>query len=473
MKMYVHIFSVAAFLWTAFLPSLIQAESAREINSLKVKIDALIPVDQIDGTAILAVDLHSGKALYDLNADLPLKPASVMKLITSHSAITRLGSDFTWKTKVTIGGINAGRARFISIRGSGDPSLTSETLWQLARQIYKSGVRQVDSIILADAAYIDHRPRSGARAYESGASALELNYNSVAFEICPTTPGHPARTITDPWEIETSLSGKVMTVKSQGDPVAVEDRSSCDKTSCRLAFELGGTVASDSPCILTYRSVENPAEYFGRVLIKFMKSLGITGAYKLHFNSMISEDSSAISFEHSSQPLSQILNGLNNFSVNVTADQLVYAIGSNDNGELSFRDGLERIASDLNRLGIESGAHQVLDGSGLSHDNRLTASAIIKVLSHQYDNAEQGIEYLASLSRWGHTGTLQKRGKLPFGVTVRGKTGSLDGVSAIAGYLFRPERAPIAFAIMENRVASKAKAVDIEDKIIEYLALSQ
>lgn len=447
-----------------------RAERKGSAESLQTSVDALLDPKQLDATSIVVVNLDTGREMYELNGDLPLKPASVMKLVTSNSALEHLGGDYSWKTQVGINDLLKGKAKSVVIRGSGDPSLTTETLWQLTRQIYKAGVREIDSLILDDSAFVDQWNRSGGRAYESGPSALAFNFNSMGFSVCPTANGKPATVVTDPWEIETSLVGRAMTVKKQGDPVAVEDRSICNEQGCRLAFEVGGTVASDSPCIDLFRSLENPKDYIGRVMVKLLRNLGIGGALKLQYKAVTSDPD--IAFEHSSIPLRQVLVGLNNFSTNVTANQIVYAIGAGDDKTLSFKDGLKRMTKDIESLGVDGEQIKIIDGSGLSHDNRLSSRTVVKILEKQHKNIESGIEFQASLSIWGQSGTLKKRSKLPEGVVVRGKTGSLDFVSAVAGYIFRDKKAPLAFAILQNRVASKAEAVDIEDRIIDRVALS-
>lgn len=429
----------------------------------------LISASSLPDTAVFVQDLVTGKTLHELNSELPLKPASVMKLATTHAALQRLGADFTWRTQVALHGVASGKVKNLSVRGSGDPSLTIESLWLLARRIYKAGVRSVDSVILDDSAFSGVRERSGARAYEGGSSALAFNFNSLGFEVCPTSPGKDALISSDPWEMAVSLSGQVKTTLRQGDPVSIEDRSSCDDRGCRMAFELGGTIALDSPCVLIFRSVDNLREYFGRVLTGFLRELGIKGDMQLRFQRAPAEVDVAI--PHSSRPLHEVLTGLNNFSTNVTAEQIVYALGCNDSGEgCSHTQGVSRIRQALLALGARPEQVQIVDGSGLSHENRLSARVIAKILEEQYKNQNQGIEFQSSLSVWGRSGTLKKRQPLPGQVYVRGKTGSLDGVSSLAGYLYRPGRNPLAFVVLQNRVASKAKAVDIEDAVIELIS---
>lgn len=434
-------------------------------------VEKMIEPEAIPGTAVLVRDLITGRTLYQLNSSLPLKPASVLKLATTNAALTRLGADFAWQTQISLHDFSRGEARIVSVRGSGDPAMTSETLWLLARRIYKAGVRSIGSLVLDDSAFIDRRVRSGSRAYEGGSSALAFNFNSIGFDVCPGTLGKHAFVTADPWELPLEISGEVKTVVRQGEPVLIEDRSSCDEKGCRIAFELGGTIEHDSTCVVTYRSIDDPREYFGKVLVGLLKQLGIKGEMKLRFQTAPADSTTSI--PHVSRPLRDVLVGLNNFSTNVTAEQLVYAIGRSEDGLLmSYRQGLERIRESLLDLDVSPEQVNVVDGSGLSHDNRLSAAAILKILEKQYKNQDFGVEFQSSLSVWGRSGTLKKRQPLPENVYIRGKTGSLDGVSSLAGYLFRQGRHPLAIAVLQNRVASKAKAVDIEDSLVDVISHS-
>jgi serine-type D-Ala-D-Ala carboxypeptidase/endopeptidase (penicillin-binding protein 4) len=445
-----------------------QSKRSRSRQQLSSALEVLIEPSQVATTALLVRDLANGETVFDLNGDLPLKPASVLKLATSATALNQLGADFTWKTEVGIHGLTQGKAQLIAIRGVGDPSLTIESLWMLARRLRKAGVESVESIVLDESAFLDQKQRVGARAYEGGSSALAFNFNSVGLEICPSQAGKSALVTVDPIEAGTVIQGRVITAQKEREALKIEDLSACQESECTLSFKVAGSIAADAVCLQEYRSVERPAEYFGKVLRQLLRQLGVGGAQRIIFRSAPANPN--LSFVQASKSLREVLVGLNNFSTNVTAEQLVYAVG-NRQGSYSTQWGLERIASYLNSLDIPAGQMQLVDGSGLSHENRLSASAIVRILEHQFQAPESSIEFQGSLSIWGRSGTLKKRRPLPDGIVIRGKTGSLDGVSSLAGYIYRAGRSPLAFAMLQNRVASKAKAVDIEDEVVEYLAL--
>jgi len=465
------LFTIACLASSVFFLSNVLAQQSKKSSSrqhLSQALEVLIEPSQVASTALVARDLGSAETIFDLNGGLPLKPASVLKLATSATALNQLGAEFVWKTEIGISGLSHGKAQVVSIRGVGDPSLTIESLWVLARRIRKAGVESIESIVLDESAFLDQKGRVGARAYEGGSSALAFNFNSVGLEICPSQVGKDATVIIDPSEAGALIEGRVATASKEREPLDIQDLSACQESSCNLIFKVSGSIARDAVCLQEYRSVERPAEYLAKVLRQLLRQLSVSGAQRIIFRAVPSSPN--LSFSHASKSLRDVLVGLNNFSTNVTAEQLVFAIGSQQES-YSAKLGLERISSYLRGLGVQSGQMQIVDGSGLSHENRLSAGAIVRVLEAQYQQPDSSVEFQGSLSIWGRSGTLKKRRPLPEGVLIRGKTGSLDGVSSLAGYIYRKGRAPIAFAILQNRVASKAKAVDIEDEAVEYLAL--
>lgn len=467
----IHTKRLYPLLWGLFTVSFLPFyyAAAQPANQrLSAAIEALIEPSQFDSTAIVARNLKSAEVLVDLNGSLPLKPASVLKLSTSSTALNQLGAEHVWKTEVGISGLQKGSARVVSIRGVGDPSLTIESLWMLARRIRKAGVDKIDTLVLDESAFIEQKARVGSRAYEGGSSALAFNFNSIGLEICPTQAGKSAQVVIDPPESGAIVEGQVITALKPRTPLDIEERSECDGPTCVLRFKVSGSLASDATCLQEYRSVERPADYLAQVLQRLLRQLGVGGNQRILYQTAPSNPT--ISFVHASKSLREVLVGLNNFSTNVTAEQLVFSIGESD-GRYSASLGRERIENYLISLGIPRAQMQILDGSGLSHNNRLSAQAVVRILEHQYQDPETATEFQGSLSIWGRSGTLKKRRPLPEGIVVRGKTGSLDGVSSLAGYMYRKGKSPIAFAIIQNRVASKAKAVDIEDEALEYLAL--
>jgi D-alanyl-D-alanine carboxypeptidase/D-alanyl-D-alanine-endopeptidase (penicillin-binding protein 4) len=175
-------------------------------------------------------------------------------------------------------------------------------------------------------------------------------------------------------------------------------------------------------------------------------------------------------YEHASKPLVDIVRDLNHFSNNFIAEQLLLALGEVPGGGRDRQVGLDRLSRYLVDLGVPSEQVSLADASGLSHTNRLTPRSIVTVLRRMARSVEVGPEFEISLSVSGRNGTLRRRyfggGESP---TVRAKTGTLDGVSSLAGYLSGRSGKRYAFAIIGNDLASKARALKLEERLVETL----
>jgi D-alanyl-D-alanine carboxypeptidase/D-alanyl-D-alanine-endopeptidase (penicillin-binding protein 4) len=416
-------------------------------------------------SAVYAKDLVSGKTLVAFNQDLPLKPASVQKLALSAAALEFLGPEYRWRTPVYLEGVRGGRAQVLSVVGTGDPSLTTESLWMMARAIKKQGISSIDRIVLDDSGYIETRARTGTNAYQGRPTALALNYNAFAIEVCPTIAGDVPRVLIDPLEYRLPFQNRAKTYRRSDAPLTIDEDEGCGSDKCAQRFSITGSVAEGGPCASEYRSVAHIREYFAQVFTAFLRQLGIGGTMAIEYAPV--KAGITPTFFHQSDTLVEVLTGLNRFSTNVTADQVVYALGR-EREMSSYSRGMDRIRQYVKSFSFDP-AVSLHDGSGLSHDNRLTAESIVAILDRQYTRTDIAAEFMSTLSVWGRSGTLKSRRAVRSSVTIRGKTGSLDGVSTLAGYILRDRKPPIAFAILQNRVASKQKAIDIESQVIARL----
>lgn len=423
---------------------------------------------------ISVIDGDSGEVLVDLNSEQPLKPASVMKVITSAVALEELGPEFKFRTQFFQDG------KTLRVVGGGDPSFVTETAITVARQVVGRGMGEIDQIFLDRGNFVDERRRVGGRAYEAGSSALSVNFNSQAFLVCPVDGKKVANVVLDPPNSRVKLSGSVKQVS--GDEVQVKITPQVGSEG----YEISGSIGRKADCQTIYRSVEDPASLFGEVLLSSLRVVGAT--VKRGFvvaTGISSSKGSELLFEHRSRPLRQILWDLNQFSNNFIAEQLVYALGCDDESLCSRERGLAKLSDFVSGLRLPSGdvrlsedERRISDGSGLSHDNRISARAITAVLLRTLNNPIYGVEFEASLSVGGRSGTLRERG-FTDGAVVRAKTGTLDGVVGLAGS-FQTEKASngdegktghgrIIFAILQNGVKEVESAHLLEKRLVQDL----
>jgi D-alanyl-D-alanine carboxypeptidase/D-alanyl-D-alanine-endopeptidase (penicillin-binding protein 4) len=150
----------------------------------------------------------------------------------------------------------------------------------------------------------------------------------------------------------------------------------------------------------------------------------------------------------------------------------LFALGLTEQGTFSRERGLERLKKFLRSMGFRDEDFSIQDASGLSHQNRITARIVMALLRRGLENQSVAPEFEASLAVAQRSGTLRRRPLDPSGVVVRGKTGTLNGVSSIAGYVVGKSGRKFAFVILQNEIASVERAHRMEDEIVAILARS-
>jgi len=468
----------------SFLPiSYAEGETAKPFRELQAQLGSLVSKHPYKNTAISIVDVATGETVYSHREAVALKPASILKILTSLAVLDRLGADYRFETFALAGGLNEGKVQNLYIKGGGDPSFTTESMWVMARAIKRRGVSQIGDIVLDEgvlgaggASAIAaggtlsesggqgtvlpaSARRSGQRAYEAGASALALNFNSIAFEVCPGQAGQPALITPDPWEVDIKVTGAIATRAGGSSTFQLDEVSS---GASGISYRAGGHIAPNRPCAVVYRSIKDPAAYFGQTLAAFLKHVGVE--VKGSIRKGLTPENAVQLYRHESKPFSFILHDLNNYSSNFIAQQLLLALGS-----FSYEMGILSLENYLNRFGLNESKFHIEDASGLSHSNRLSAHAVTRLLYEGQKYEELRAEFENSLSVPGRNGTLKSRRISVPGATLRAKTGTLTGVSSLAGYASNRIGRKFAFTIIQNDAGSKDVAVRFEDSIVKIL----
>lgn len=448
-------FSLAIIL---FLFGLVGTTCCADSTSAYKSIEELIKKEK--GTISVSVRaLDSGDEVIALGSKEARKPASIQKIATSLAALEILGPEFQYRTPF----FYDSKTRDLSIIGKGDPSITLEQGWLIARELRLRGVRSVHSLVLDGTRFGDLPKPTGPRAYEAAPQALSFNFNSVSFFICPGPLGKAAEVTADPWEAAIKVIGEIKTNKGEDNPTIEPVESGTSS----FTYRLGGGIPIGVPCRRMYRSIDDPLRYFAKVFQEFLRQTGITVNGEVVLR-RINEDQSPI-YVHLSKPLPLILQDLNQFSNNFIAEQILYTLGSDQEGGFSREVGLTRLGNFLEKMGINREQFSLEDGSGLSHANRMSASGVTLLLAKADKSDAISVEFEGSLSVSERSGTLKKRSFSIGGYPLRGKTGSLDGVSSLAGYFKGKSGRRFAFSIIHNDATSRDESLLVEEKIVETL----
>jgi D-alanyl-D-alanine carboxypeptidase/D-alanyl-D-alanine-endopeptidase (penicillin-binding protein 4) len=429
-----------------FASPVFSSQNSTETNSQQTigkRIDHILKDRCLKDTKIgvKIVSLKTGEIAYEKNSNEFFIPASNIKLVTSAAALSRLKPDYRFKTIVSHDGtreegIIQGN---VYIKGYGDPKLVTEELLMIVRGIRSSGIELISGDIVADDSFFDNerigngwKIENNSRAYNAKIGALSLNFNTINGCVKPgeNHKDKPAVITNPPTNFVEVINRAVTKRRGIGNAITIDriEEGGGDK------IIIQGEVSAGKKRMCCYRTISNPPLYTATVFKEFLEREGIhvKGGIRLG----VQPPDTVELINHESVPLSIIVRDLNKMSNNFIAEQILKTLGAEVKGEQGTAEkGLEVVRDYLKEIGIPGNEYRIADGSGLSKLNNLTPSQIVRVLESMYDDFKLQAEYIASLSVMGVDGSLKERmeGSLLKGM-VRGKTGTLDGVSAVSGY---------------------------------------
>jgi D-alanyl-D-alanine carboxypeptidase/D-alanyl-D-alanine-endopeptidase (penicillin-binding protein 4) len=442
------------------------------------RLDAALASEPPGSTVGVAViSGPTGKILYAHDAERLLVPASNAKIFTLGAALATLGPSFVFRTEVLAGGpVEAGVLHGpIVLRGGGDPSLTSEGLWGLALDVEAAGLRRVAGDLILDDSLFDRSPppaagpgRNEGRPYGALASALTLNFNTVAVEVAPgRRPGEPVRAATVPPVPGLRLSNGARTgAQGKPDTLCVSVSGPSPPRAPAGTVTLSGAAPAGGPPRRVWRSAPDPAILAGATFKEFLKRADIPIAGKLR-KGTVPPGAETLAVRES-PPLAVLAREVGKRSNNLYAELILRALSPA--APRRTGDGIQAVQAWLARKGVLPGAVKIVDGSGLSRQNRASALVLARVLREAADDPETGAEFRAALSIAGVDGTLEKRFTDLRG-RVRGKSGYLDGVSALSGWTRGRDGEEFFFSILINGARlDPGAAKALEDRVVRVLA---
>ncbi len=423
-----------------------------------------------DGLGILVME--GEREIYALHADRTRNPASNMKVVTAAAALTRLGPDFTMLTGL-YGRVENGTVGDLVLRGYGDPSLRMSDLVALAEGLADRGVTRVQRLWV-DGSYFDdqilppafeQQPNETA-SFRAAVGAVAVERASYVLRVVPRGVGEAAEVrlaAADYFDINGTVS-----TSEGGNPNVIASQRAAE--GGRLTLNLGGSVPAGILGVGYRRRVENPLVHAGYAMREALSRTGIRGRARLRFG----EPPSGLRLitSRTSAPLAQLLHRVGKNSDNFYAEMILKVLGAERSRPGTSARGTEVLQELLRDAGVEEGAATIVNGSGLFDGNQIAPRHIVKVLQHVYANVGIRSEYLSHLSIGGHDGTLRRRLRnLPAERIVRAKTGTLNDVISLSGYVLGPEERVVTFSFLGNGVRGRQGAArQLADAIVRAIA---
>jgi D-alanyl-D-alanine carboxypeptidase/D-alanyl-D-alanine-endopeptidase (penicillin-binding protein 4) len=419
------------------------------------------------GIGALVVD-GAGRVIYARSPDRALIPASNQKILTALAALDELGPTHRFTTEVLAEAAPdaEGAVGTLYLRGGGDPALTSEDFWRLAADLRRAGLRSVREAIVVDDSLFDAKRwhpswgRTGARAYHAPVGALTVNYGAFAVTVEPNgSVGSSLRAVVDPPIDFLTLSNRARTGPPRARASLVVDRRPLVE---REEVVLRGDFPAGRPAKTFHRSVLDPGRYAGSVLAAQLRAVGVTVGPGLRRAGVPGSAVSLLAFE--GPPLSDVVRSFLKYSNNQIGEALVKTLGTRAAGTPgSWHAGAAAVRGTLEALGLPTAGLALVDGSGLSYENRVTARLLVSALVAARRSFRFGPEFEAALPIAFADGTLQERADAAEG-RVRAKTGLLTRVTSLSGYAERPDGERLFFAVITNGFRRSAEeAMDALD----------
>ncbi len=438
---------LSCFVCTAVLATNLQKSVDTIINQVDPKINMGIEV----------VDLNTGETLYQRNATKTFTPASNMKLFSEAAALLVLGPDYRFQSKLST---DANTLTQGTLQGSlylylpGDPSFTEEHLNALLSQLSTWGITRIQGNVVLVSTH------NGVNAYAPGIVAKDLTYSYGA----PLSPVmldenrvmltvNPAYRVGEPALVE--LDAPLNSIKINN-----QVKTAASNASCGIDFKMDGeNNLNVRGCVRVGQSafqqriaIRNPLRY-SQDMIKIKLAnmhIAFNGAVVL---GTLPANTLLIA-THASKPITQLMADTLKPSDNLYADSMYLHAAARLHGgaPLDWQQAQPVVKNFLQQqTGINLQNAILIDGSGLSRQDLVTAEQTIHLLQYLHNRFPLAYEYIAALPVAGQDGTLQRRLKKPTQQgLIRAKTGSMTGIMSLSGYLYTANAHTLAFAIYIN-----------------------
>ncbi len=424
--------------------------------------------------AVFVQAVESDSPILSHNAGNSMNPASVMKLVTTNAALDLLTPVYHWKTEVyRDGSVSNGVLNGnLIIKGYGDPSFKAQEFWRLLMSLQQAGIKQIKGDLIIDKSVFAKNVGSRNtfddetwRAYNAMPSAFLVNGRNTSFKFSANDNGVK---VSQEFELpEVQIVNNMQ--RSQG--ACGEWRSNFGYTVKPLANKavvtFSGTFSPDCGERYLELSVFDDERYAFYTFRKLWRELG--GSFNGNLKVQDLPIGATKILEQQSDPLGYVIRDINKWSNNLMARQLLLTLAAEKSGTPATEvKGAEAIKAWLAGKGLRFDELVIENGSGLSRIERISAEHLGKMLVAAFRSPVMP-ELMASLPILAADGTVKKRlNDSQANGRAHLKTGSLDGVSAFAGYEIDANNHRHVLVMMVNHPkAAASKAA--QDALIEWV----
>ena len=472
--------AIAAALFTGADTGLLPAVQAQDaIPGLPSRLQVVVSGHKLpaDSYGFLVQEAQSGATVLDINSATPLNPASTMKLLTTLAALEQLGPAFNWHTDLyALGPVHDGTlAGDLLVRGGGDPYLLEDQVRNMLKALQRQGITRISGDLVLDTSYFDAGVTEDQlidnqedRAYNVLPNALMSNFQAVTFYFRPAADGKHVEVSADPALGNLQITNHLTLKNAPCDGYQRGIRFDDDAANPD-AVVFSGAFPSQCSEFALVRAVMTPERFFFGLFTRLWHELGGEFSGQLRQGTVPAAVEPVVQW--SSPPLAEVIRSINKFSNNLMTRQTLLTLGAERfDVPATVDSGRDVVAEYLMMLGLDNSGLEVANGSGLSRDSRISAALMSRVLQHGYQSQYMA-EFVASLPINGIDGTMRNRLRSErMRGTMHIKTGSLDAVSAVAGYVTaKSGKQYTVVGMLNHPLADRGPGVELMDALLTWV----
>ena len=440
---------------------------AKTIGRFKVPMDAI---------SIVVQDVDSAAPILVHNPDVPRNPASSIKLLTTFVALAVLGPTYTWPTKMYAGGATKDGVLYgdLYLKGFGDPFLVVEDFWKMLGDLRGSGIHTIKGDLVIDESHFAVPPiNPGAfdnqpfRLYNVQPSSTLVNFKAIEFQFSHAGDGKRVRIRTNPEMPNLQIANRIAVKngKCRGYQLGISMQIPEPDVADRVVFS--GAFPSGCRRHSMHRTALTHASYAFGTFQRLWTHWGgtIEGGFR---SGIVPKRRPLVVWR--SRPLADVIRPLNKWSNNVMTRSLLYSLGAAEFSPPHTSDqGIEVVRGYLEKNEIDHASLVLDNGSGLSRNARASAKFMTDLLRHAWHHPYMP-EFVSSMSLNGLDGTTRKRfkGKAEAG-KMHLKTGRLDDVAAIAGYVHADSGRTYSVTLLINgRNVHLGPGIEIQNALLAW-----
>lgn len=425
-----------------------------------------------------AVDLNTNETLIDVNSHKWMVPASLLKIVTTASALNVLGADYKFQTEFYAKGaiVNDTLNGALIIKAGADPTLGSsyfssstpeKFLAETKKALEGAGIKGLNGKLIVDVSRLPMPGYPSSRLWEDmsnyyGAPPSALSWRDNTFTITLESPSQPGLLCQ---VVSTSIPNSELNLDCYVTASSINRDSAYVYGYPGLSdWYITGSIPAGVDAFVIKAALPFPEKIFAHEFLSFFE-------HTKNVNVVIEQHPVNVALDKriwvwKSEPLSEIIKVVNNKSLNLPADHLFLAMAGHDSASPMRWD---KASLALNDFWLKQSINEpvrLLDGSGLSPGNRVSAYYMVEILKFM-NRVPDGEIFKQSLPTSGESGTLRYMWQSkPYRGAIQAKSGSMTGIVNYAGYLTTHKQRQVAFCIMLNNVNASSSVIKKEIELV-------